>query len=113
MRHSPAELMARREITRVLSMLPANLRAEADQCVIELCDAEADLLGLFEGLARHEGTPQSPDDLPRIRLFIATIWDYTDRDPQAFREEIRITLLHELGHYLGLDEAQVAALGLA
>jgi predicted Zn-dependent protease with MMP-like domain len=30
----------------------------------------------------------------------------------AFREEIRITLLHELGHYLGLNEAEVAALGL-
>lgn len=28
-------------------------------------------------------------------------------------EEVRITLLHELGHYLGLNEEQVAALRLA
>jgi predicted Zn-dependent protease with MMP-like domain len=26
---------------------------------------------------------------------------------------VRITFLHELGHYLGLDEDQVAELGLA
>lgn len=28
-----------------------------------------------------------------------------------YRDEVRIMLLHELGHYLGLDEEQVAALG--
>ena len=32
---------------------------------------------------------------------------------QVSRDEVRITLLHELGHYLGLDEDQVTALGLA
>jgi len=30
-----------------------------------------------------------------------------------YRDEVRITLLHELGHFLGLDEDQAAALGLA
>ena len=30
-----------------------------------------------------------------------------------FREEVKSTLLHELGHYLGLDEDQVEDLGLA
>lgn len=30
-----------------------------------------------------------------------------------YRDEVRITLLHEPGHYLGLNEEQVAALGLA
>jgi len=30
-----------------------------------------------------------------------------------YRDEARMTLLHELGLYLGLDEEQVVALGLA
>jgi predicted Zn-dependent protease with MMP-like domain len=30
----------------------------------------------------------------------------------TFRKEVRLTYLHELGHYLGWDEDQVAAHGL-
>ena len=51
--------------------------------------------------------------MPRIRLFLDNLWEDCDRDLETFRDEVRITLLHELGHYLGLDEDQVAALGLA
>jgi predicted Zn-dependent protease with MMP-like domain len=32
-------------------------------------------------------------------------------DPAELREEIRITVLHELGHYFGLDEDRLAELG--
>ena len=32
--------------------------------------------------------------------------------PAAYREEVRITYLHELGHYLGWDEDEVAERGL-
>ena len=33
------------------------------------------------------------------------------RDPEELREEIRITVLHELAHYFGLDEDRLAELG--
>ena len=56
-------------------------------------------------------------DLVRSRglgdVYKRQLWDYAGRDRAAFREEVRITLLHELGHYLGLDEDQVAQMGLA
>ncbi|MBL9177132.1 MAG: metallopeptidase family protein [Verrucomicrobiaceae bacterium] len=39
------------------------------------------------------------------------MWDDCDGDLKMYRDEVRIMLLHELGHYLGLDEEQVAALG--
>ena len=32
-------------------------------------------------------------------------------DPKRLRAEIRITVLHELGHYFGLDEAEIEELG--
>jgi predicted Zn-dependent protease with MMP-like domain len=57
--------------------------------------------------------PESPDEMPRIRLFLDNLWDDCNGDLQTYRDEVRITFLHELGHYLGLDEAQVAELGLA
>jgi len=33
------------------------------------------------------------------------------QDPDELRDEIRITVLHELAHYFGLDEARIADLG--
>jgi len=118
-----AHFIARQVTREVLGKLPENLRQEADACVIEFAlvsecvadepDLDEDLLGLFEGCSRLDGVPETPQDLPRIRLFLDNLWDHAKGDVNAFREELRITLLHELGHYLGLDEAQVAALGLA
>jgi predicted Zn-dependent protease with MMP-like domain len=76
-------------------------------------DLDPDLLGLFEGNARCDPLPESPDEMPRIRLFLDNLWDDCNGDLQTYRDEVRITFLHELGHYLGLDEDQVAELGLA
>ena len=110
-------------IRQVLSRLPAPIQEKTAGCpvVVEWIEQAAaedpelpeDLLGLFEGRAFGEPDDEHPVSLPRIRLFLDNIWEQAGRDRQAFREELRITLLHEIGHYLGLDEAQVEALGLA
>jgi predicted Zn-dependent protease with MMP-like domain len=34
-------------------------------------------------------------------------------DPEELRSQLRITLLHEIGHALGLDEDDLAERGLA
>lgn len=49
---------------------------------------------------------------PQIILFLENLWDFSDGDEAIYREEIRITLLHELGHYLGLDELDLEDRGL-
>lgn len=117
------ESIASRIVRDTLASLPPVIRQEADACRIDLVDMEEtlavegdldpDLLGLFEGNARCDPLPATPDEMPRIRLFLDNLWDESEGHLETFREEVRITLLHELGHYLGLDEAQVAALGLA
>jgi len=35
-----------------------------------------------------------------------------EAEEDAYREEVRITFLHELGHYLGLDEGDLSERGL-
>ena len=50
--------------------------------------------------------------LVRIRLWLGNILDYAGGDPAIFREEIRTTLLHEIGHVLGWDEDDLEARGL-
>ncbi len=74
---------------------------------------EPDILGLFVG-HEHGGELRS-DDIPlppQILLFLDNLWDYAEGDEEIYRDEVRLTYLHELGHYLGWDEDEVAARGL-
>ena len=73
---------------------------------------EPDILGLFVG---HEHGAELRDDVPlppQILLFLENLWDYADGDEEFYRDEVRLTYLHELGHYLGWDEEEVARRGL-
>jgi predicted Zn-dependent protease with MMP-like domain len=71
---------------------------------------DSDLLGLFVGDDFvHEGSEPMP---PEILLFLHNLWEEAEGDPERYRQEIRTTLLHELGHYLGLDEDDLFDRGL-
>jgi predicted Zn-dependent protease with MMP-like domain len=50
--------------------------------------------------------------MPRIRLFLDSLWESVEQDEETFRHEVRITFLHELGHYLGWEEEEIEAYGL-
>ena len=114
--------LAENEVERVLAKLPADVLAAAGECPVWYEEMEEaletgddvpeDVLGLFEGYSRLDPLPAEPEDMPRIRLFLDSIWDYAEGDEMTYRKEVRTTYLHELGHYLGWDEVQVAALGL-
>ena len=73
---------------------------------------EPDILGLFTG--SPHGTELSVDNPapPQILLYLESLWDFAEEDVQTFREEVRVTYLHELGHYLGWDEDDLTARGL-
>ena len=73
---------------------------------------EPDTLGLFVGSEfAYEETSTLPLP-PQIILFLENIWDQAEADDALFREEVRTTYLHELGHYLGLDENDLFERGL-
>jgi predicted Zn-dependent protease with MMP-like domain len=67
-------------------------------------------LGLFEGTEHaHSGEPVLAPT--RIVLFHANLLaDFPEREELA--EQIEITMLHEIGHFFGLDEDDVERLGL-
>jgi predicted Zn-dependent protease with MMP-like domain len=69
----------------------------------------ADWLGIFEGASHTYGDVPDP---PRIRIWVENLWLFCSGREACFREEVRITLLHEIGHFLGLDEEDVARRGL-
>jgi predicted Zn-dependent protease with MMP-like domain len=68
-----------------------------------------DWLGIFEGASYSHGDLPDP---PRIRIWVENLWSFAGGRESYFREEVRITLLHEIGHFLGLDEEEVARRGL-
>ncbi len=69
-------------------------------------------LGLFEGLEHSRLATGEPSTAPtRIVLFHANLLaDFPDREHLA--DEIEVTMLHEIGHFFGLDEDDVERLGL-
>ena len=71
-----------------------------------------DLLGLFVGPSkREESVLDGAPAMPVVYVFQRNI-ERIARDRQELIEEARITLLHELGHYLGLEEDELHELGL-
>ena len=114
------QALALAEVEAVLAALPAPLRERAAKLPVtfervpnaglQADGIEADTLGLFTGAEfAEEGTVPLP---PQIILFLANLWDFADSDEEIFRDEVHTTYLHELGHYLGLDEEELTERGL-
>lgn len=80
-----------------------------------LSDMPDTLCGLHTGVALTERSVESSADLPdQVQIFrrgvIATAGGWGQGEG-AIAEEIRVTILHEVGHHFGLDEDDLADLG--
>ena len=49
---------------------------------------------------------------PQIILFLENLWDFAAGDEEVYLDEVHVTYIHELGHYLGLNEEELDARGL-
>lgn len=108
------------EVESTLAALPEPLRKRAEKLPVtferfpneglQADGIEPDTLGLFTGAEfADEGMVPMP---PQIILFLENLWDFAEGDLETFREEVRTTFLHELGHYLGLGEDELTDRGL-
>ncbi len=100
-------------VARALAALPPDLQAHVRNVEIAIEDEhpdDPDLFGLYEGVPlpdRGDWAGSLPD---RIRIFRLPLVE-SFSDPAELEEEIRVTVLHELAHYFGLDEEQLDDLG--
>ena len=115
--------IAEQVVSAARRRLPAEVRAAADRvpvcyepapnAAIQAEGWEPDILGLFVGHEHGGGLEPGTQSLPpQILLFLENIWDYAEDDEVLYRDEVRLTYLHELGHYLGWDEDEIARRGL-
>ena len=77
---------------------------------LDLSEGEVTLFGLYTGVPlpeRYGGEPELPD---RIVIYRQPILRSCSSRAEAERE-IQVTLLHEVGHYLGMGEDDLHRLG--
>ncbi len=103
--------VASAEVEKTLTALPKQLRACAEKLPVtferqpnaelQADGIEADTLGLFTGpeFADEENVPMPS----QIILFLENIWELAETSEKLFREEVRTTFLHELGHLFGFE----------
>jgi len=70
----------------------------------ELLEPSPDLLGLFVGVALPEQSHADLHTTPTAIYLFKRNLERASPDRASLVEEIRVTLLHEVGHYLGMDE---------
>ncbi len=113
-------------VSRVVRDLPEDVRQLIDNVafVVEeepraehFDDAGIDdgdeLFGLYQGIPRTDrGTSYSLVTPDRIVIFAGPL-ERACGSRREFEEQIRITVLHELGHHLGFDEAGLDLIGLS
>ena len=68
------------------------------------------MYGLYEGVPRTEWGADLAPVANKISLFRLPLEeDYPD--PEDLADEVRVTLLHELAHHLGIDDERLGTLG--
>ncbi|MFW6060136.1 MAG: metallopeptidase family protein [Phycisphaeraceae bacterium] len=106
-----------RELMEEVPLIVEDEPSDALLDELDMDPRESDLCGLHWGVPVTERSVQQSGTFPdRMMLFrgpIMRLAGYRARrgDRNALAQQIRITLLHEIGHHFGLDEEDLAALG--
>jgi len=115
----------REEVGRVIDRLPRTFREQLvnvefvveNRPSTELLRAEGldprkdSLYGIYQGVPLPDRSALDPPLLPdKITIFAEPLLEDFP-DPEELREEIRLTVLHEIAHYFGMDEEEIEDLG--
>ncbi len=111
-------------LAQAMDSLPAEFRAALRNVAVVVEDWPPDwlldelgvppddiLYGFYHGVPLPERSVADPGSLPdKISIYRGPL-EEDFPDPRELRGEIRITLLHEIGHYFGMDEEDLRRLG--
>ena len=111
---------------RALEAIPESVRRYLANVPITVEDIPADhdlldsdpplpptILGLFRGAPYGQKLSSDPwSHLPSSIVLYQRNLERASRDREELEEEIATTLVHEVGHFLGLDEDELWARGL-
>ena len=92
-------------VKRALDALPPDLARRLENVAVVVEDENPDdpgVLGLFE---------EAPYLPAKVTIYRRPLEEDFGADPAVLEQEIRITVLHELAHYFGIDEHRLHELG--
>lgn len=112
-RHDPRDVFERL-VEDAVQEIPEPFVSALDEValIVEGRSPDRSLYGLYEGHPLTTGTVPSGAIPPRITIYMHPMVDHF-LDPDELRHQVRVTVLHELGHHLGLDEGRLDELGYA
>jgi predicted Zn-dependent protease with MMP-like domain len=101
-------------VSEALDEVPPEFARAMDNVVVlveEFNDEQPDILGLYHGIALTERTSSYGGVLPdRISIYRQPILAMCEDEDEVV-EEVLITVVHELGHHFGIDDARLHELG--
>jgi predicted Zn-dependent protease with MMP-like domain len=66
-----------------------------------------DILGLYQGASELEQSPMAPFELPEVIVIYQENIEAVCRTDGEIVEEVRKTVIHEIGHHFGLTDDQM------
>ena len=101
-------------VSEALDEVPPEFARAMDNVVVLVDDRhpeEPDLLGVYEGVALTERYSDYGGVLPdRITLYRLALGDVCE-DEDELREEVAVTVVHEIAHHFGISDERLHALG--
>ena len=103
-------------VDQALDQIPDEIAAVVDNLVVLVEDRPPageppDLLGLYDGVALTERQANHGGELPdRILVFREPLLDMCATEDELV-EEVEITVVHEIAHHFGIDDAHLHELG--
>ncbi|WP_410587302.1 metallopeptidase family protein [Amycolatopsis sp. lyj-23] len=101
-------------VSEALDEVPPEFARAMDNVVVlveEFNDEAPDILGLYHGIALTERTSSYGGVLPdRISIYRQPILAMCEDEDEVV-EEVLVTVVHELGHHFGIDDARLHELG--
>lgn len=97
-------------VTRALTSLPEEFKSRLENVAViieeEPLQDMPDTMGLYEGIPLIHRSLEDIGLPDQITIFKGPI-ERACSSEKEIEDEIRLTVLHEVGHYFGLDEAQL------
>ncbi len=112
-------------VERALAELPAAFAEYLEEVAVEIRDRPSRkqlaelglkddelLLGLYHGRPRTERSVLDGPSMPDVIFIFQEDVELVSDSEQQLVEEVRTTVLHEIGHHFGMNEQQIDSLGL-
>lgn len=100
-------------VKEALDSLPEKFAKKLDnvEVTVEIWPPGGRLFGLYHGVPQTQRANYQSVLPDKIIIYAGTIVAYSGNNPDAIRQKVRDTVLHEIGHHFGMTDEEIRAAG--